>query len=538
MTRFAELVDRALVARAATMPEEVAFRTDDGQTLTYAGWDAASRALAGELAAAAPGTGHAAGLSYTGRDWLGYAVAVAAVYRAGFVCVPIHKDAPADAAASVGCALVITPDTGIQVTGGRAYAARDELADLMFTSGTTGAPRPVPVSARGVIAAELGPDLVERPPPPRRSRYLHALPPGSAWAQTLVRAALRGEVEIVAQRRFDPGAFAALVEFLRPARIGLVPAMARLLVDTTRGRTLGDHGVEHVFCSAAPLAPATFRDLTALFAGATVLNVYTLSEARWANICGVHDPGKPTAVGPVPPGVEVVVLDESGAPAPAHSAGELVLRRLGEEVRTGDVGRVDEDGIVHVLGRADEILNVGGVKVSAREIVQALEEHPSVREAAVVGLDHPVLGTEVAAAVVFARPGDVPALLDDLRRRLPDLQVPRRVLPVAELPRTELGKVRLGEIKDRLTAAAPRTRGPGPLTRDGVVAAVREEVARELGVPAGLDDDLFDLGATSLSAVRIAERLSARLGVDVRPHVLMESVTAGRVVDAILGATV
>jgi long-chain acyl-CoA synthetase len=178
------------------------------------------------------------------------------------------------------------------------------------------------------------------------------------------------------------------------------------------------------------------------------------------------------SIGRAIPNVELRILREDGTVAAAGEVGELVARgstiasgywnapdetraRFGADgYRTGDLGYADLDGYLFLVGRLHDMLKVGAHRVGAREIEDILHEHPGVYEAAVVGVEHQVLG-EAPAAFVAGRdsmslnPDDILAFC---RERLPEYKVPVRVTLVAELPKSASGKIdrtKLREAADR-----------------------------------------------------------------------------------------
>jgi acyl-CoA synthetase (AMP-forming)/AMP-acid ligase II len=118
---------------------------------------------------------------------------------------------------------------------------------------------------------------------------------------------------------------------------------------------------------------------------------------------------------------------------------------------SGDLGRFDVDGHLWVVGRQKDVIIRGGYNVSPGEVETALFEHPSVTEAAVLGVPHPVLGEDVAAWVVLREPVTTEDLRTFLLERLADFKVPRRISVVAALPRNESGKI----VKSRLVPPEP-----------------------------------------------------------------------------------
>jgi malonyl-CoA/methylmalonyl-CoA synthetase len=170
----------------------------------------------------------------------------------------------------------------------------------------------------------------------------------------------------------------------------------------------------------------------------------------------------PGSVGLPLPGVELRVVDpENGAPVGADTVGMIEVRgpnlckgywRLPEKTReefradgffvTGDLGRIDGNGYVWIVGRGKDLIITGGLNVYPKEVEEAIDALPGVVESAVVGLPHPDLGEGVTAVVVRADAAlDEAAVLDALRGRLARFKTPKRVLFAPELPRNVMGKV-------------------------------------------------------------------------------------------------
>ena len=167
-------------------------------------------------------------------------------------------------------------------------------------------------------------------------------------------------------------------------------------------------------------------------------------------------------------GVEIRIVDDEGRPLPQGEVGELAIRghnimkgywereeataaAIDDEgwFRTGDVGRMDEDGYFYIVDRKKDLVIRGGFNVYPREIEEVIYEHPAVREAAVIGVPHETLGEEVGAAIAL-RPGAdaTPAELRDfVKQRVAAYKYPRHVWLVDELPKGPTGKILKREIK-------------------------------------------------------------------------------------------
>jgi O-succinylbenzoic acid--CoA ligase len=304
---------------------------------------------------------------------------------------------------------------------------RDQIALIVHTSGTTGRPQPVEITygniranARGLAQAmELGGDV----------RWLCPLPLSHVGGLMVVlrstvmaTTAVLGPVESVS----EPGITIA----------SLVPTQLSRLLEA--GAAPGP-ALRRILLGGGPMPRALLSRARA--AGFPVCPSYGLTQA--CSTVTVAEPGDLETAGRALPGVGVAVTDE----------GEIVVsgatvNTLGG-LRTGDLGRLDEQGRLIVTGRKGDLIITGGENVSPAEIEAALAEHPDVVEAAVFARPHPLWG-EAITALVVARPGsDLPqaALRAHCLERLAGFKVPKAFELVTELPRTESGKVRRADLR-------------------------------------------------------------------------------------------
>jgi acyl-CoA synthetase (AMP-forming)/AMP-acid ligase II len=265
--------------------------------------------------------------------------------------------------------------------------------------------------------------------------------------------------------RFTVDGWLDAVRRHRPKTVSLVPAALRMVLEADVDPALLG-SVRSVVSGTAPLSPDDADAFTAKY-GIPVLVSYAATEfgggvAGW-NLADHQRywAEKRGSVGRAHPGCELRVVDaESGAPLAAGAEGLLEVKaaQLGDGpwIRTTDLARIDDDGFVWILGRADETIIRGGFKVRPDEVRAALERHPSVRGAAVVGVPDARLGS-VPVAAVELRPGSeavtAERLAEHAAAHLARYELPVQIVVVDEIPRTASAKVDLAAVRALFTEA-------------------------------------------------------------------------------------
>jgi acyl-CoA synthetase (AMP-forming)/AMP-acid ligase II len=276
----------------------------------------------------------------------------------------------------------------------------------------------------------------------------------------------------VYQPHFDPGQWLGFVETEAPLAVFLVPAMVQLLFGHPHFDEADLSSVRVCAVGSAPLAPAAIDRLQKRMPDALVSNNYGMTEA--GSVYCLMPKGeavrRPGSVGkPLPP-AEVRCVDGDGREITTGEYGEVRLRIPGRQreyfgdpeataatwvdgwLRTGDIGRLDEDGYLYIGGRAKDVIIRGGSNVYAIDVEDVILSHPGIAEVAVIGVPHDVLGEDVAAVVVL-RPGwetDAEALRQHCLVSLAAYKAPRRWEFIDELPRNSAGKVLKQELQARL----------------------------------------------------------------------------------------
>jgi malonyl-CoA/methylmalonyl-CoA synthetase len=378
----------------------------------------------------------------------------------------------------------------------------DAVALLAYTSGTTGAPKGVPLTHANLLSSIRGAMLAWRWS--AADVLVHALPLSHQHGLGGVHATLLAGSRAVVLSRFSPDALAEAAERHRATVLFAVPAMyERLTADQVACQRVR-RTLRLAVCGSAPLTPALAGRVTEAL-GRAPLERYGSTEAGLDVSLPLAGPGGPGTVGLPLPGVRLRLVPvaegsddaPNGAPGDgadraaddgshsaeraaddgSHSAeraaddgshGEVVVR--GPQVfagywhnpeataeafrdgwfRTGDLGRLEPDtGYLRLTGRLKELIISGGMNVSPREVELALDDHPEVAEVAVAGVPSRRWGEEVTAWVVPAAGAhpDERELLEHAAGRLAPYKRPKRVYLVDELPRNTMGKVQRARLR-------------------------------------------------------------------------------------------
>jgi O-succinylbenzoic acid--CoA ligase len=314
-------------------------------------------------------------------------------------------------------------------------ADRDEIALVVHTSGTTGTAKPVAITYGNVRANTRG--LAQAMQLGDHERWLCPLPLSHVGGlMVFLRSAIMATTAVLAPPPFDAETVARLLRDDDITIVSLVPTQLQRLLDA--GATPGPK-LRRVLLGGGAMPHALLERARA--AGFPVCPSYGLTQA--CSTVTVAEPGDLETAGKALPGVGVAIAED----------GEILvsggtINALGS-LRTGDLGRLDEQGRLVVTGRKGDLIITGGENVSPAEVEAVIAEHDGVAEAAVFARPHPLWGEAITAWVV-ATPGtgvSVAALRAHCLERLAGFKVPKTFELVDELPRTESGKVRRTELR-------------------------------------------------------------------------------------------
>ncbi|CAN5277790.1 acyl-CoA ligase FadD12 [soil metagenome] len=336
---------------------------------------------------------------------------------------------------------------------------------ILLTSGTTGTPK-------GAKRGSGGPDelaaTLTAVPWKAEQTIVVAAPMFHAWGFGQLAIAGTMTCTVVMRRRFDPEATLALVDEHRATGLAVVPVMLERIADLP-SEVLDRHRLDSLrFVSASgsrmrPDAVTSFMDRF----GDVVYNAYNATEAGQITVASPADlRHSPDTAGRAVRGTVLRIVDDAWKPVAPGEVGRITVKGASEfdgytagdnklfhdgYMVSGDVGRVDADGRLYVVGRDDEMIVSGGENVYPLEVEKSLGEHASVREVAVIGVDDEAYGQRLAAYVVLA-PGAA-ATAEELKAyvkaHLAGYKVPRDLVLLDELPRNASGKIMKRELTGR-----------------------------------------------------------------------------------------
>lgn len=355
----------------------------------------------------------------------------------------------------------LPPDPGIEMPSSLPSTTADDIAVLMYTSGTSGLPKGVPLTYSNlqsdVDAAIAYVDFQ------MRHKFLGIIPLFHVFGMiAMMLAPIQLGATVVYMARFSPmGAVGAIKKHGISLVLG-VPSMFAAMARLKEASADDFKSIFAMISGGEPLPGALYQGFHSRF-GVTLLEAYGMTETSLAISLNTPQRQKPGSVGRPIPGMLVAIIDDGGNPLPPAHSGEICVKgpmvmkgyyNLAAEnaasftpdgyFKTGDVGLIDADGFLHITGRKKDLIIIAGEKAAPAEIEQVLMAHPGVAEAAVLGKKDAGRG-EVVLAFIVPRQGFAPTL-DELRefcrkQGLANWKAPREIRIVEDFPRSPTGKV-------------------------------------------------------------------------------------------------
>jgi fatty-acyl-CoA synthase len=491
MRKFGSTTATGFHAAAARNPDGLAL-IDDAGAMSFAELDRSTNAIARALAAAGVKPGEGVGLF--ARNHRGFIQAQTALDKLGANTLLLNTGFAAPQLKEVGereGIRVILYDEEFRpvVEGGAAQLTRfvtyaeaevpeTTLAQLaashadsalpapsqpgrvtVLTSGTTGTPKGAQRSMkRQGIDTFVG--LFGRMPLRAGTRNLVVAPAFHSWGGFHVLLAAQLGCTICLRRRFDPEGTLAAIQELRPQVLAVVPVMMQRILELgpeVIGRY--DTSCLEMVCASGSALPGELALRWMDTFGDNIYNFYGSTEVAQASIAMPDElRAAPGTAGRPPRGAVVRILDDAGGEVPTGTTGRIFVGNENQFdgytgggnkeiidglMSSGDVGHFDENGLLFVDGRDDDMIVSGGENVFPREVEDLLSDHPDVAEAAVLGVPDPEFGQRLKAFVVRAEGAaiDEGSLKDYVKTNLARYKVPREIVFLDELPRNPTGKV-------------------------------------------------------------------------------------------------
>lgn len=346
-----------------------------------------------------------------------------------------------------------------------------DLALLLYTSGTTGAPKGVMLTHRNLEAnARMGEEWVQ---PGNNEVIYSVLPLFHAYGMTLgLTFAVVSQARLVLFPTVDIDMILKAIKKVKPTVLPAVPPVYRRLLDEAKKRNISLQGIRYSVSGAMNLPPELVEEWEEA-SGGYLVEGYGLTECAPLVTCNpLNDTRRAGSIGVPFPSVDIRVVDpETLHDVPLGEEGELWVQgpqrfsgywKREEEtrstitaegwLRTGDIVKLDEDFFIYVVDRIKEVIITGGFNVSPSEVEAALRQHDSVKDAAVVGLPRKSGGEMVVAAVIAAEGFaiDESELREYCYGQVTRYKVPRKIFEVKDLPRSMLGKTLRREVRKQL----------------------------------------------------------------------------------------
>ena len=345
-----------------------------------------------------------------------------------------------------------------------------DLASIVYTTGSTSTPKGVMLSHLNVVSNTRS--IIEYLELTERDRIMVVLPFFYIYGKSLLTTHLCVGGSLVLDNRFVfPEAVLETMQSTEVTGFAGVPSTFLILLNRSRVREFTFEKLRYVTQAGGSMAPSIQKKVAEVFAPARLFVMYGATEA--APRLSYLDPDvlseKWGSVGKAISNVELFVVDESGNPLAPHCAGEIVARGSNLMVgywndpietakvlknglyHTGDLGKMDEEGYLYVVGRSKDMIKIGGFRVSAKEIEEALLEIDKIHEAAVVGVDDPILGEAIEAFVVLRENADLTQdeIRSTLKSMLPAYKQPTRIEFIDSIPKGQSGKILKAELRKR-----------------------------------------------------------------------------------------
>jgi O-succinylbenzoate-CoA ligase len=351
----------------------------------------------------------------------------------------------------------------------------EDITILMYTAGTTGLPKGVPLKHNAFATYAL--ENVEPASPDIEERNLLTVPLYHVAGIQAMLAAIYGGRTLVLMKQFEVKEWLEMIQREKATRAMLVPTMLKRVIDDPDYNKYDLSSLQVITYGAAPMPFEVINKAIKVMPWVRFINAFGQTEtASTITTLGPEDhiiegteeerqkklKRLTSSIGKPLPDVEVKIVDEDGKALPSLEVGEILARgprimtgywrdekKTSQAItsdgwlRTGDMGWMDEEGYIYLAGRGDDMIIRGGENISPEEVENVLHSHPKIEEAAVIGIPDMEWGQEPRAVVVLKK-GEAATseeIIEYCRSRLAGFKRPRSVVFIDALPRNQMGKV-------------------------------------------------------------------------------------------------
>jgi acyl-CoA synthetase (AMP-forming)/AMP-acid ligase II len=336
----------------------------------------------------------------------------------------------------------------------------EDTTILMYTAGTTGRPKAVPLTHSGFVSYVL--DNVAPADLEIEEKNLLTVPLYHVAGIQAMLAAVYGGRSLVMMKQFEVKEWLETVEREQATRAMLVPTMLKMIIDNPEFHRYNLESLKIITYGAAPMPFEVIKKAIEKLSGVNFINAYGQTEtASTITSLGPEDhiiegtdeerhrklKRLTSSIGKPLSDVEVKIVDEAGNPLPVLEVGETHDGWL----RTGDKGWMDEDGYIYLAGRSDDMIIRGGENISPAEVESVLYSNPKIEEAAIIGIPDPKWG-QVPRAIVALKKREAATpeeIMEYCKSELAGFKRPKSIIFVDSLPRNQMGKVLKNELREK-----------------------------------------------------------------------------------------
>lgn len=345
-----------------------------------------------------------------------------------------------------------------------------DIASLVYTSGSTGKPKGVILSHLNIISNTNS--IVNYLSLSHQDRIMVVLPFYYIYGKSLLNTHFSVGGSVVIDNRFAfPNVILDTINNTESTGFSGVPSTFMILLNKSTLKSHTFPSLRYITQAGGAMAPSIQKEVWKAFSPAKLFVMYGATEAsaRLSYLDPEVLPGKWGSIGKAIPNVELAISDDEGNRLPPETEGQIVARGSNmmrgywndlEETHkvlrngwyhTGDLGKMDNEGFFYVLGRSKDMIKVGGERVSAKEIEEAILELKQVHEVAVIGVDDPLLGEAINAFITVSDGQTLQkeTIIKHCQKILPNYKIPKSITFVENLPKNKSGKILKTKLKEQ-----------------------------------------------------------------------------------------